>query len=93
MSPDFVADVDAYYDAKTSYTDLLKQYLPGKQPKTEGKERKILTEEPDDSEGFMKNYPAIEPREWPKVDYKAMAEAQAATKKDLTQKGKGSGKK
>ncbi|MCJ1252434.1 hypothetical protein MMC24_000240 [Lignoscripta atroalba] len=95
MSPTFDADVEAYYEAKESYTKLLKEAMAKEKSKEDPSIiRKPLTVDTDTREWVTEE--ALKMPEWEgekfTFDYGAIVKAQAAAK-EVDEKGKSKGRK
>ena len=103
MSSSFQTEVEAYYKAKTPYTELLQQAMAREKPKnepvqkSEPKPKDSPTKDEESSESNTKNLMDLLNLEGLTLNHEAVAKAAAAIKareeKEAKNKGKPKGKK
>ncbi|KAI4131777.1 MAG: hypothetical protein LQ347_002848 [Umbilicaria vellea] len=78
-SPDFAADVDAYYEAKRSYTEILERTMAQGPPKEPAKSNSTLQDEGISRPFVFAGGPQISP-EYPRLDFDMLRKAQVESK-------------
>ena len=79
VSSDFAADVEAYYEAKRSYTEVLKRAVAQGPPKEQMKSSLESNDEAISRQFIFAGGPQISP-EYPRLDFDMLRKAQVESK-------------